>query len=413
MKQSLLIVCMVLTFQLFGQYKKNHNWCITHQLAEKIYLSNPNSKEKFESDKKEGNLLSKNGKTSVIEYIIPTVVHIMHNNGPENISDEKIMSQFDILNEDFGKYGSGYNNDSVGADTKIRFCLATIDPYGNPTTGINRVSFGKTSSFNVDNDEAEMKALSRWDPEKYMNIWIVNTINDGSVLGYTYYPSSVAEEDKDGLVIRYDTFGRIGNEFGFIGRTVTHETGHYLNLIHTWGDGDCFIDDGIEDTPLCADPYYSDYPACDKPFQCNNDRMIENYMDYSDDSCMNVFTNQQAVKMQNAIVKYRKTLVSESNLEKTGCINCTSCDTIKYEKKVHIYPNPASDYLVLYFDFKKVNTLVLRIFDARGKIVLNYFKDEISRGPLFINTSSYLKGIYFVTLNSEEVNDNWKFVIAE
>lgn len=338
-----------------------------------------------------------------IIYTIPTVVHVMHNNGPENISDEQIRSQIDVLNEDFGKYGNGFNNNSVGTDTKIRFCLASKDPFGNPTDGINRVVYKETSSFNVDSDDVAMKNLVGWDPDQYLNIWVVNSINYSSILGYAYYATGVAGQQIDGMVISYAYFGRTGNLADSIvsGRTATHEIGHYLNLLHPWAEGDCSVDDGFSDTPNCNGEYYSNYPDCPKPIQCGNERMIENYMDYSDDDCMNIFTTQQSIKMRETIVKYRSNLVSASNLEATGCISCTTCGNSSPSNLIYIYPNPTNDLLIVYLDINEENDLSVNIYDELGQIVVKIDKDVIFGGPIFIDVSELQAGIYLVKVNTQ------------
>ncbi|MBL4654272.1 MAG: T9SS type A sorting domain-containing protein [Bacteroidia bacterium] len=382
---------------------------------EQIWERNPALQELYFKEKEQPLIPLKISKTNEIKYIIPIVVHIMHDNGSENISDDQVKSQIEVLNEDFGKYNYGYNGDPVGVDTRIRFCLASYDENGDTTSGINRVEYSKTNSFNVDDDELTMKSLIQWDPNKYLNIWVVKKINDGTILGYSYFPSSQAGSTKDGLVIRYDFLGRKGNLNPFAsGRTVTHEIGHYLNLEHPWGDfegGDCIDDDGIDDTPKCKDPYYSIYPDCYKPYQCNFDRMIENYMDYSDDSCMNIFTAQQTIKMQNAIIQYRNELVSVENLAAAGCNSCTSCDTASYENKVHIYPNPATNNLTVYFDYKEVKTLTIKLFDRAGRVIYSDFKEKMQGGPIFIDVSKFSSGLYILRINSEQENEEYKVLI--
>lgn len=267
---------------------------------------------------------------------IPVVVHIMHAPGEpvgsqSNISDAQIQSQIAVLNEDFRKMlGSrGFNTNAVGADSEIEFCLATKDPSGNSSTGINRVSYVNSNNHNFGLDE-DMKALSIWPTNRYLNIWVVK--NMGGILGYAYLPEDMATDPQrsqiDGVVIGCRFFGsrdkalpgenfNLDNTFG-LGRTTTHEVGHYLNLLHTWGDGGCEADDLVFDTPNCNGQFFG---CGSPPLQCGNERMIANYMDYSDDACMNIFTNGQKSRMRAALTIYsfRASMHTPSNILLTGC----------------------------------------------------------------------------------------------
>lgn len=272
---------------------------------------------------------------------IPVVVHIMHAPGEgvgvqSNISVNQILSQIEVLNEDYRRTAGsrGFNNNPVGADTEIEFCLATKDPQGNPTSGINRVVYSNSANHSFALDQT-MKALSVWPTNRYLNMWVVKSIN-GGVLGYAYLPSDMATDPNrstiDGVVMGARYFGSrdkqaagetffLANNFD-LGRTTTHEVGHFLNLEHTWGDGDCNADDGVGDTPNCDGPYFGCTTA---PVQCGNTRMIQNYMDYSDDRCMNIFTQGQKTRMTAALnfYSFRASLFNPTNLSLTGCADST------------------------------------------------------------------------------------------
>ncbi len=273
---------------------------------------------------------------------IPVVVHVMHVPGhslnqQSNISDAQIRSQITVLNEDFNRIQGtrGFNNHPSGAVGKVVFFLARLDPQGNPTNGINRVPYASSTFFNYLSQDIELKALSMWPPKRYLNIWIVNSmISD--VIGYAYLPETLAgdstfREQADGLVVVANCFGSIEKRLPFdppfninavlrYGRTATHEVGHYLNLYHTWGDAfDCSGTDFVDDTPPCTGPQF----GCPSSplIQCSNQpRMIENYLDYTDDGCMNVFTVNQIGRMRSAIRTYpfRSEMVSLQNLTNTG-----------------------------------------------------------------------------------------------
>jgi len=250
--------------------------------------------------------------------IIPIVVHIIHNGGSENISEAQIQSQIDVLNEDFGKL-PGTNGDGNGVDTRVRLCLAKISPEGNCTNGIVRI---KTTLTNHQSYQRPLlKELSFWDNTRYLNIYVLKTIN-GGVLGYSSFPGG--PPDEDGVVVRHNVFGRTGTAAFSLGRTTTHELGHWFGLYHTFNNGcgtdTCSDGDYICDTPPVASPNYT----CATVNSCSNDNpdvndQIENYMDYTPDACKNIFTNGQKLRIQSTLNNIRTLIWSNSNLTATGC----------------------------------------------------------------------------------------------
>ncbi|MBC5861801.1 M43 family zinc metalloprotease [Flavobacterium turcicum] len=264
---------------------------------------------------------NKTAKTSAV-ITIPVVVHVIHNGDAvgsnENLFAEQIFSQIRVLNEDFRRKVStpGFNTNPVGADTEIEFALAKRDPAGVFTNGINRVNLGK-SSWSDEEIKNTLKPQTQWNPEKYLNIWVVNFTQTG-VLGFAQFPtqsglnglnSDETDANTDGIVVQYQYFGSKSyfpsGTYGPIydqGRTATHEVGHYLGLRHIWGDGNksidgCTVDDFCEDTPNAA----TDNAGCPTNVDsCINSPgldMVENYMDYTDDICMNIFTGDQKTRM--------------------------------------------------------------------------------------------------------------------
>lgn len=251
-------------------------------------------------------------------YKIPVVVHVVHNNGVENISDAQIQSQIDVLNEDYRKIPFT-NGDGSGVDTEIEFCLAKISPDGHCTNGIVRVQSTLTNLQSV--QDAQMKALSHWDPTRYFNIYVVKTIG-GSTLGYASFPGGPPNED--GMVCVHNYFGRIGTASASLGRTTTHESGHWFGLYHTFNGG-CGVDtcadgDYVCDTPPVANPNF----GCPVINSCSNDvpngnDQIENYMDYTNDACKNMFTAGQRDRAQATLNTVRPTIWQPSNITSTGC----------------------------------------------------------------------------------------------
>lgn len=234
---------------------------------------------------------------------IPVVVHVIYRTANENISDAQIMSQIDILNKDFRKLNTDWTNtpapfiNSV-ADCGFQFCLAQVDPNGNPTTGIVRVPTTVTTF--VTDDKVKFSAQGgddAWDRNKYLNIWVCNM---AGYLGYASFPGSAA--NVDGIVVQHSAFGSGGNTLWpyNLGRTATHEIGHWMNLYHIWGDDGtgCIGTDNVNDTPNQAG-YNSSCPTFPK-VSCNNGPngdMFMNYMDYTVDACMYMFTNGQKLRM--------------------------------------------------------------------------------------------------------------------
>ncbi len=296
--------------------------CFTVESEEKLREKFPNrySTEMFEQRLASQIKLAKSQRTSATSeqvFKIPTIVHIVHGGekvgSGSNISQAQVISQFDALNEDFRRLGAGYNDHPDGADINIEFVPVLTDPAGNvlQEPGIDRV-FGYNAYYEYLPIEYELKPNTIWNPEMYFNIWVVNFGGEMSgVLGYAQFPSmsgldGLPEEDlwseTDGIVIGYRYFGRTENvQAPFnLGRTTTHEVGHWLGLRHIWGDGDCGVDDFCADTPNANGPNQT----CDFRDSCTDDAkpdMIENYMDYSDDPCMNIFTNDQRARMRTVL----------------------------------------------------------------------------------------------------------------
>lgn len=254
-------------------------------------------------------------------YTIPVVVHVIHNGGTENISDAQINSQIQVLNEDFRKM-SGTNGDGNGVDTKIQFCLAHKNPDGKCCNGIVRVKSPLTNHQNY--QRADLAHLSSWDATRYLNIYIVKSMTAG-VLGYASYPGSPASQD--GSVMRHTAFGTTGTVSGSsnLGRTASHELGHWFGLNHTFqdscGTNVCADGDHVCDTPPVGEPNYG---CPDSVNSCHNDvpdvnDLIDDYMDYTDDACKSQFTAGQAARMQATLQTIRTQIWSETNLIATGC----------------------------------------------------------------------------------------------
>jgi hypothetical protein len=250
-------------------------------------------------------------------FTIPVIVHIIHNGSPigvnENISDAQVTSQITVLNQDFRRMlnTNGHNINPAGADTQIEFCLAKQDTSGLYTSGIERYYI--TNYYPSIADLEYVKTLTQWDPEKYLNIWVFPSIS--AAAGYAQFPTNSgldglnldtpATANTDGIAIASYYFGsqEIYPEGYYtgattvLGRTATHEIGHFFGLRHIWGDLlDCMGTDYCDDTPMAAAPNYN-CPTGTDSCPVSGIDMVENYMDYTNDLCQNVFTANQKMRM--------------------------------------------------------------------------------------------------------------------
>ncbi|HET6363540.1 MAG TPA: zinc metalloprotease [Nitrospirota bacterium] len=243
---------------------------------------------------------------------IPVVVHVVCNTSRENISVTQIKSQIKVLNKDYRAKNTDRSKvppvwTGLVTDTGVQFALATKDPNGKPTNGITRTKTTRTS-FDTDDSVKSSATGGRnpWTTSKYLNIWVCTLAN--GILGYAQFPGG--PKKTDGVVILNTAFGTTGTAAApfNLGRTTTHEVGHWLNLRHIWGDTeDCSGSDFVADTPNAAGPNYGKptFPHISCHNGPNGD-MFMNYMDYVDDDAMFMFTTQQVARMQTALKGPRK-----------------------------------------------------------------------------------------------------------
>ena len=235
------------------------------------------------------------GGTPVVDNLgvinIPVIVHVIYSNSSENISDAQINSQINVLNEDFRKTNSDAGQipsefSAIAADSEVSFTLAQIT-----RTSSTRTSWGTGNAMK----SSANGGVDVIDPANYLNIWVCNI--GGGILGYAQFPGGSASTD--GVVISPQYFGNTGTAAAPFdqGRTGTHEVGHYLNLRHIWGDGRCRQDDFVADTPSSDRANYGcpTYPTNN----CRSTDMTMNYMDYTNDSCMYMFSEGQKTRMRS------------------------------------------------------------------------------------------------------------------
>ncbi len=335
---TLLVLSFFISLSTFGQERScattESNKLLKNRYKNRTDISDYNSFIKSEIEKTKQ--LRKTSRTEEDTVIIPVIVHVIHNGDTvgtnENISFEQVQSQFDVLNEDFQRKAGtlgGNSNTLVGTAIPIKFLPAIIDPNGNllEEPGIHRVDGGRPTWDDLEQIDTILKKATVFDPTRYLNIWVVTFGGSlKSKLGYAQFPdfSSLSGIDDvngvastDGLVIRFNAFGRVGTlKYPFhLGRTVTHEMGHFLGLLHIWGNendnSSCINDDGCDDTPKTTGPI-TGCPSSVGSCEDGVEALKEDYMDYANDACMNLFTVDQKDRIYVVLANSprRKELVS-------------------------------------------------------------------------------------------------------
>ena len=318
--------------------------------------------------------LRTSSKTAAAVITIPVVVHVIYNGQAigvaPNITDAQVQSQITVMNQDYGRMigTPGYNTNPVGANTQIQFVLAQQDPNGNPTNGIDRVSLCQPSWSDTEMD-ATVKPATIWDPIQYMNMWSVQ-FSDPTLLGYAQFPDSSSlpgisttngAASSDGVVANYSVFGSIAvNDGTFLlnptynkGRTMTHEVGHFFGLRHIWGDSNCGTD-YCADTPIHHTANY----GCPNtiPLSCDTppvNEMIDNYMDYTDDSCMDIFTQNQTDRITVVMNNSPRRLTLKTSIKATPLTLFANDAEVKLEASCNVatcgaVPNQTIQKIILY-----------------------------------------------------------------
>ncbi|MBN4052369.1 T9SS type A sorting domain-containing protein [Sphingobacteriaceae bacterium AH-315-L07] len=422
---KIFILALFIYILCFLQVNAQHRKCSTDQFHQSINKKYPEFKKLRQLSEIEiQNWIKHNAnserKGSIIT--IPVVVHVVYNRDNQNISYEQINSQLEVFNRDFRKL----NNDTLDADhpywqyvadSEIEFCLAHTGPDGNYTSGITR-TYTDTTSFSGDyhpqakNEDftsnvyfSDKGGVDNWPPDKYLNIWVCK-MND--LLGWANYPYVLGLDSAlDGLVMDYRYFGDTNTIAPYdYGRTATHEIGHWLNLIHTFGSaldeesGICGSD-SVADTPP-QDTYNFDCPTFPH-ITCSNGAygdMFMNFMDYANDSCAVMFTKGQADRMKASLNLYRSGLIN-SNL-------CNPPDGFEENSIVTsftIYPNPVSDQLNIEYTLTNTENVKITLYNSLGQVVVVLFDEkqtaEEHNSRFSINLPS---GIYFMNFRTSKDN---------
>jgi hypothetical protein len=296
--------------------------CGTHDVHLEMLTRDPDYARARLSIEAQARSFLKSGRATerLMPRTIPVVVHVIYRSEAENISDRQVISQIDALNRDFRMRNSDVANvpapfKPLATDAQIEFALARIDPDRQPTNGVTRTRT-TVSRFSTNN---AMKFSSQggkdaWDAARYLNLWVCPEIFRGDtnqpLLGYAQFPGGVPATD--GVAIVHQAFGTFGTVVGKfdLGRTATHEVGHWLDLFHIWGDNDdCTGDDQVDDTPRqqtanSGTPAFPHVTCGNSP----NGDMFMNYMDYVDDKAMFMFSAGQVARMHATLENARSTI---------------------------------------------------------------------------------------------------------
>lgn len=411
MKKLLITALALYTTYNFAQVHK----CYTHELMQYQEELTPGYLNAVEESFQRAKHSFSQDRSTV--YTIPVVVHIVYNDPSENLEDSVIFNQIEVLNQSFRRTNADTVNlrpvfDPIVGDGYIEFELAQVDPNGQPTTGITRTSTTQTSFLGVGGFPAEgVKSsadggIDPWDQSHYLNIWVCNMSFGGTpfILGYatppnnlSHWPPGSADNMSDGVVIEYEAFGAnnpntldLGQgPMDVQGKTTVHEVGHYLGLRHIWGDGDCTEEDGIDDTPNAIDQ--SDFDCDTTKNSCVDNiltfgdlpDMIENYMDYSSESCQNSFTQGQVDMMRGILENERVDLISGN----PASIQSTS--TVEFK----LFPNPSAGNTVIAGLDEQVE---IEVYTESGKLVYETI------GSHQVELPQLEAGVYLVKVISEQ-----------
>lgn len=412
------------TMPVYRQHMQNpaiKSSLINAETVARNWMSNPVNKANAE--KKQSTVI-----------MIPVVVHVVYKNAIQNIPDTQIVRQIQILNECFRLQNPNFSAtipmfDTIGADVEIQFCLAGTDPQGNPTTGIIRKSAPSSAGFDpiFNMDKIKSSATNGDDPwpnDKYLNIWVgdMSLFGTAFVLGYATFPGE--SPALDGVVIQSEYFGYgTAAAPNNLGRTTVHEVGHFFGMRHIWADddsgstGQCDSTDFVDDTPNQGAKSQSDCNLATN--SCSNEAaywggidppdMVENYMDYSADACMSMFTKGQKVRMYSFI--YTDAARNSLSTSTAGCNNVSMKELYSnFSDYLFVYPNPTADLLHINITKVTPSDLKCEIYGVNGQIVksINHLDFQNT-----VDLSGLSNGIYVVKVYNSEVNAIKKITVSK
>jgi len=403
MKVGLIITLLTITVitQLSAQQK-----CVTSDYQQEQLRNNPLLRDKVNAIEAFTNQQKQNRTAGRIEQTIikiPVVVHILYHTPEEKVSDEKVAIQIDALNKYFRRRNTDTTNTpayfrALAADCEIEFQLAVSDPRRRSTSGIIR-KYTPITKWKAD-DMVKFSASmgdDAWDAKSYLNIWVCNL---DKFAGYATMPGG--EDSKDGLVISYNAFGGSGTSGYDQGKTAVHEIGHWLNLKHIWGDEYCG-DDGVDDTPKQAS-YTIGCPNTVR-ITCGNGPygdMYMNYMDLTNDICINMFTEGQKARMRALfnVGGARNSILSSKGLNPPLIAESPLPTEDPTWLHPQLYPNPATNQLNLdlAYDIRWIGKTIF-VTNMQGQTVMNVI---ITSKNQQINISTLPAGMYLLAAKKDD-----------
>ncbi|MEM9850272.1 MAG: zinc metalloprotease, partial [Bacteroidota bacterium] len=408
-KQKILVPFLFLSLScstIFAQDSDFVERCNTAVLYQELLDNNPTFRDNRLAIQQHIEQYAQSERELTEVITIPVVFHVIHNGEAEgnypNIDEDLICAQLDQLNDDFRAMNANIGDvppefqDDIG-DMLIQFCFAAIDPDGNATNGIRRYDYNQNVYTRTDFDNT-IKPQTIWDRDRYFNIWTAEL--SGGLLGYAQFPGGPA--DTDGIVNLASSIGSIampstnGGVFN-LGRTVTHEAGHFFDLFHIWGDdcpfgvfGSCNGSDQVSDTPnqLCPT---AGCPTGTTPSSCGSNDMFQNYMDYTNDACMSMFSKGQVMRSQATVDVggFRRPLA-------TSTVPCTSCGPDDCPSNLMVNETPITEPL-----YSATNTITSAGTVASGSNVTFEAGQSITLKENFVaeNGSTFTARIQACTSN--------------
>jgi hypothetical protein len=405
---------------IFAQTTPNFTTCTYEDIKARMLLYDPNTEETLAANENftqarvaeiQQNRLNGNQSSVNATYTIPVVLHVFHNGDDAYLDMDQLQSGLDIINTDFNGWNTDWNTidpafDSIKASLDIEFCLASIDPDGNPTTGV----------VYYDNEEAMLNQIEltqySWDNYKYLNIYLPKYTNGSPSLftAYANLPSTVLSDDGyAGITYSSIRWGygahselEDGQEWASVG---THEVGHWLNLHHTFRYGCSSIGDEVDDTPPTLGGSIELEGCYNNDFSCELATNGSNYMDYNHD-CKKMFTQGQVDRMTAALeLPSRITLWSEENLIATGCAETVPTTFLAENNLVNVSPNPASGIIRFSFNAPPQQ---LFIYNIQGNVLANSLTKT---SATTIDISSFPAGIYYYSAIFSDGSQSGKFIV--
>lgn len=416
MKQILLSAAAVFFIggQVFAQ-SSTITRCYSHEYMQQQVAANPALQQVIDAEDQRADQFAQahpNGYQNRSVVTIPVVFHIVYYNTAQNISNTRITDQLAVLNKDYRKLNTDANLvpsawSSIAADCEIEFCLAQRDPNGNATTGIERIQTTTASWTTNDHVKfASQGGADAWDRSKYLNIWVCSI--SGGILGYSTFPGGPAAND--GVVLSYQYVGTTGTSYPYNkGRTATHEIGHWLNMRHIWGDDgtSCSGSDNVGDTPNQSSENYGcpTYPLTDACTASAPGVMFMNYMDYTDDACMYMFTTGQKTRMWATLNGSRLSIQTSNGCTPVGIA------PISMQGVFAVSPSPTTGAFTINFANAGMQNFDISIYNLLGETVFTHHYDMLNEAELHLDLEGNAPGIYMIQLNTSSGRTTKKIVL--